>query len=109
MHADVDEGFLFDGRSGPRLADHVAPNLGTQAECKRWATHDLLGHDIGVSFVETNDDLRMGLRDDCSYSRERAGVIHRAVSLSSEWFGQPDFTDKSYPNLAKIHVRHYPK
>jgi len=109
VHIDVDADFLFDGRSGGKAVDHVVPNLGTQAECKEWAKHDLFGHGLGLSFVETNDNLRMGLRDHCKYSRELAGIVHRAVSLSDDWFGEPAFDDKSYPNLAKIHVRHYPK
>ena len=31
-HVDVDDGFEFDGRSGPGIADVVAPNLGEHTE-----------------------------------------------------------------------------
>lgn len=37
----VAAGFLFDGRSGGLAVDNIAPNLGTQAETKRWLAHDL--------------------------------------------------------------------
>ena len=109
IRAEVGAGFLFDGRSGGLAVDILVPNLGTQAETKRWLAHDLWGHGIALSFEETNDDLRMGLRDDCGYSRKLAGAIHAAVSASESWFGEPAFDDRSYPNLALIHVRHYPK
>lgn len=110
IHVDVDKDFLFDGRSGPVLVDVFVPNLGTQEETKRWLNHDLAGHGvIGLTFEEANDDLRMGLRDYCDYTRKMAGAIHVSVSASDSWFGEPGPDDKSYPNLAKIHVRHYPK
>ena len=41
IRAEVGAGFLFDGRSGGLAVDILVPNLGTQAETKRWLAHDL--------------------------------------------------------------------
>ena len=109
VHADVAPGFLFDGRSGPIAVDAFVPNLGTQAEAKEWLGHDLWGHGVYLSFEEANDALRIGLRDNCDYSRKMAGAVHVSVSASDSWFGEPAFDDKSYPNLALIKVRLYAK
>lgn len=98
-------GFLFDGRSGGVCVDLVAPNLGTQAECKEWFKHDLFGHGLLLSFEETNDMLRIGLRDNCGYSRQKAGAIHKAVSISDDWFGEPLPGDKSHQNLKLVKAR----
>jgi hypothetical protein len=100
---------MFDGRSGGPAVDKVVPNLGTQAECKEWFKHDLFGHGLILSFEETNDMLRIGLRDNCGYTRSKAGAIHRAVSLSDDWFGEPQEGDRSYPNLKLIKARWFDK
>lgn len=106
---NVDDGFLFDGRSGGPMVDFIAPNLGTQAELKAWCLHDICGHDLtGFSFEETNEMLYMLLRQ-CGYGWFRAKTIYTAVSLSDDWFGIPVIGDKSYINITKIHVRHYDK
>ena len=106
---NVDDGFLFDGRSGGPMVDFIAPNLGTQAELKAWCLHDINAHDLtGFTFEETNEMLYMLLRQ-CGYGWFRAKVIHTAVSLSDDWFGVPVIGDKSYPNITKIHVRHFDK
>lgn len=106
---NVDDGFLFDGRSGGSMVDFIAPNLGTQAELKAWCLHDICGHDLtGFTFEETNEILYILLRQ-CGYGWFRAKVIHAAVSLSNDWFGVPVIGDKSYTNITKIHVRHYDK
>lgn len=109
VHVEVGAGFLFNGRSGGIACDFVAPNLGTQAELGEWLKHDVFGHGVGLSFEETNDNLRMGLRDFAKYDREKAGLIHRAVSASDDWFGEPLPDDRSYPNLRLIHTRIYDK
>ena len=54
VHIRVDDGFMFDGRSGGPCVDFIAPNLGTQDELKIWLLHDLMGYDIYFSFKETN-------------------------------------------------------
>ena len=106
---NVDEGFLFDGRSGGPVIDFIAPNLGTQEELKAWCLHDICGHDsTGFTFEETNDMLYTLLRR-CGYGWFRAKAIYTAVSLSDEWFGVPTIDDKSYTNITKIHVRHFDK
>lgn len=104
---NVDDGFVLDGRSGGPLVDFIAPNLGTQAELKAWTLHDICGHDLtGFTFEETNEILYMMLRQ-CGYGWFRAKVIYAGVSISDDWFGIPIIGDKSYPNITKIHVRHY--
>ena len=106
---NVDDGFLFDGRSGGPMVDFIAPNLGTQDELKAWCFHDICGHDIiGLTFEETNDALYMLLRE-CGYGWVRAKIIYTAVSMSDDWFGLPVIGDRSYINITKIHVRHYDK
>lgn len=105
----VAPGFLYNSRSGPMLVDLAVPHIGTMAEAKEWLGHDLGGHGVGLTFEEVNDALRMGLRDNCAYSREKAGAVHVAVSASDNWFGTPELGDMSYPNLALIKVRHYDK
>ena len=106
---NVDDGFVLDGRSGGPLVDFIAPNLGTQAELKAWTLHDICGHDLtGFTFEETNEILYMMLRQ-CGYGWFRAKVIYAGVSISDDWFGIPVIGDKSYPNITKIHVRHYDK
>ena len=49
IRAEVGAGFLFDGRSGGLAVDVIAPNLGTQAETKRWLAHDLWGHGVTIA------------------------------------------------------------
>lgn len=102
-------GFLFDGRSGGVCADLIAPNLGTQAESKAWFKHDVFGHGLILNFAETNDMLRIDLRDNCGYTRQKAGAIHKAVSISDDWFGEPLPGDRSYPNLKLMRARWFDK
>ena len=108
-HISVDDGFLFDGRSGGPIVDFIAPNLGTQDELLAWLLHDLNGHSVtGFSFEETNAILYWMLRKYCGYGYLRAQAIHTAVSMSDSWYGEPAMGDRSYPNLSRIKVRHYP-
>lgn len=108
VHIRVDDGFMFDGRSGGPCVDFIAPNLGTQDELKIWLLHDLMGYDIYFSFKETNKILYDNLRH-INYGWIKANAIWSAVSISDSWFGRPLPDSREYPNLSKIHVRHYDK
>lgn len=108
IRVNVDHGFVTDGRSGGPIADVIAPNLGSQPELKAWICHDLNAYDICFSYDETNDILYNMLRD-IGYGWFRAKLVYTAVNCSDSWFGTPLPNDKEYPNLAKIHVRHYAK
>jgi hypothetical protein len=110
IRISVYKDFMFDGRSGGNIVDFVAPNLGTQEEVKAWLTHDIGYYSsIGLSFEQTNELLYQMLRD-CGYGWFRARSIYTAVSMFGEGsFGEPKPNDKEYPNLAKIHMRHYDK
>lgn len=108
VHIRVDDGFMFDGRSGGPCVDFIAPNLGTQDELKIWLLHDLMAYDIYFSFKETNKILYDNLRN-INYSWIKANAIWSAVSISDSWFGIPLPDSREYPNLNKIHVRHYDK
>ncbi len=102
----VDDGFMFDGRSGPKIVDYYAPNLGTQAELKTFLIHDLLSYDIYFSFEENNNIFYSNLRDWCGYGWFKASVMKGVVSLSDSYFGRPTPDSREYPNMNKIHVRH---
>lgn len=108
VHIRVDDGFMFDGRSGGPCVDFIAPNLGTQDELKIWLLHDLMGYDIYFSFKETNKILYDNLRN-INYGWIKANAIWSAVSISDSWFGRPLPDSREYPNISKIHVRHYDK
>lgn len=106
---NVDDGFVTDGRSGSAWIDAmgIAPNLGSQKELKAFICHDLLFYDIGFDFSEANEILYAMLRD-AGYGWFRARLIHTAVDMVGEdHFGTPLPTDREYPNLSKIHVRHF--
>ena len=108
-HIDVDDGFAFDGRSGPILADVVMPNLGSQPELKAALVHDLNAYaKSGLTFSETNELFRAMLRH-AGYGYMRAGLIWAAVSMNDSWFGEPLPTDREYPNLEKIKLRYFDK
>ena len=108
IRVNVDDGFMFDGRSGGPMVDAlgIAPNLGSQPELKCWLAHDINAYDICFSYDETNDILYNMLRD-IGYGWFRAKMIYTAVNCSESWFGEPLPNDREFPNLAKIHVRHY--
>lgn len=105
---NIDDGFKTDGRSGSSWIDAlgIAPNLGSQEELKAWVLHDILFYDIGFEFTEANELLYSMLRA-AGYGWFRARLIFTAVDMFGEdHFGTPLPTDREYPNLAKIHVRH---
>jgi hypothetical protein len=111
IHIMVDDGFMFDGRSGSAWIDAlgIAPNLGSQEEMKAFLCHDLLYYDIGFTFDEANELLYSMLRQ-CGYGWFRSRLIYNAVSLfGKDHFGLPTITDREYPNITKIHYRHYDK
>lgn len=108
VHIIVDDGFMFDGRSGGPCVDFIAPNLGTQEELKIWLLHDIMGYDIYFSFKETNKILYDSLRG-IGYSWIKANSIWAAVSISDSWFGMPLPNSREYPNYNKLHIRHYDK
>ena len=109
VRINVDDGFLFDGRSGPKVVDYYAPNLGTQAELKTFLIHDLLSYDIYFSFEENNNIFYNNLRNWCKYNWFKAKTMWGFVSISDSYFGTPLPDSREYPNLNKIHVRHYDK
>ena len=106
---NVDDGFCTDGRSGSSWIDAlgIAPNLGSQEELKAFVLHDLLYYDIGFSFSEANE-LLYGMLRAVGYGWFRAKLIYTAVEFFGESnFGEPIHSDREYPNMAKIYVRHY--
>ena len=102
----VAAGFCFDGRSGGPAIDWLVPNLGTTEEVWAWAVHDVLGHGVYGGFEFTNDCLYWILRNLAKYPHWKAEAVRAAVSLSDDWYGEPEPDDKSYPNLKLITVRH---
>lgn len=110
-HIQIDDGFMFDGRSGSAWIDAlgIAPNLGSQNEMKAFLCHDVLYYDIGFTFDEANEILYMMLRE-CGYGWFRSRLIYNAVSMFGEsHFGLPIVGDKEYSNITKIHIRHFDK
>ncbi len=95
-------GFIFDGRSGPRIADIYAPNLGSLDERAAWLMHDALGYAGSLGFKETNIALKLFLRDICGYRKTKAEAIRIAVSLSRSWYGRPKPTDWCYANIGLV-------
>ena len=86
----------------------IAPNLGTQEELKCWLAHDINAYDICFSYDETNEILYSMLRN-IGYSWVRARMIYTAVNFTDSWFGEPAPSDREFPNITKIHVRHTDK
>lgn len=110
IRINVDNGFLFDGRSGGPMVEAfgIAPNLGTQVELKCWLAHDINAYDICFSYDETNTILYNMLRD-AGYSWMKSKLIYTAVNCSESWFGEPLRNDREWVNVGKIHVRHTDK
>lgn len=102
-------GFVFDGRSGPKIIDWYAPNLGTLEERLCWFVHDCNGYGLDLSFEDTNILLYAMLRDLAKYRMAKANVIQLAVSLSSSWYGEPKDGDWCRCNLGKVSTVWIPK
>ena len=96
------EPFTFDGRSGPKIVDWYAPNLGTLEEKLCWLTHDANGYGLDLSFKDTNILLYAMLRDLAGYRPTKAAVIQLAVSLSKSWYGEPSPDDWCYANRGLV-------
>lgn len=95
-------GFVFDGRSGPKIVDWYAPNLGTLEERLCWYVHDCNGYGLDLSFEDTNVLLYAMLRDLAKYRTVKANVIQLAVSLSKSWYGEPKEGDWCRCNVGKV-------
>lgn len=95
-------GFVFDGRSGPKIVDWYAPNLGTLEERICWFVHDCNGYGKDLSFEDTNLLLYAMLRDLAAYRTSKANVIQLAVSLSKSWYGEPKDGDWCCANIDKV-------
>ena len=102
-------GFTFDGRSGPKIVDWYAPNLGNLYEILCWLTHDCNGYGQDLSFKDTNVLLYAMLRDLADYRPTKCAVIQLAVSLSDSWYGEPAPSDWCYANRKLVSTLWIPK
>ena len=102
-------GFTFDGRSGPKIVDWYAPNLGNIYEKMCWLTHDCNGYGQDLSFKDTNVLLYAMLRDLADYRPSKCAVIQLAVSLSDSWYGEPEPSDWCYANRKLVSTLWIPK
>lgn len=98
----TEKGFKFDGRSGPKIIDWFAPNLGSLEERVAWHMHDALGYGQSLNFVQTNYALKFVLKDLAAYSNFKSELIRNAVSLSKSWYGYPKPDDEWYCNVGKV-------
>ena len=98
LHVQTAPGFVFDGRSGPKIVDWYAPNLGSLEERLCWVVHDCNGYGQDLSFADTNVLLYAMLRDLADYRQTKCTTIQLAVSLSSSWYGEPKPDDWCYAN-----------
>ncbi|MBO7412775.1 MAG: hypothetical protein J6U20_03820 [Fibrobacter sp.] len=99
LHVATAAGFVFDGRSGPKIIDWYTPNLGSLEERLCWLVHDANGYGQDLSFGDTNVLLYAMLRDLAGYRKSKATIIQLAVSLTDGWYGEPDESDWCYPNI----------
>lgn len=102
-------GFIFDGRSGPKIVDWYAPNLGTIEERVCWFVHDCNGYAKDLSFEDTNLLLFAMLRDFARYRTSKAAIIQLAVSLSKSWYGEPKEGEWCRCNVGKVKTVWIPK
>lgn len=109
LHVTTAAGFTFDGRSGPKIVDWYAPNLGSLYEKLCWLTHDCNGYGQDLSFKDTNVLLYAMLRDIADYHPTKCAVIQLAVSLSDSWYGEPEPSDWCYANRKLVSTLWIPK
>ena len=109
LHIVTAPGFVFDGRSGPKIVDWYAPNLGTLDERICWLVHDGNGYGQDLSFEDTNVLLFAMLRDLAGYRTSKANVIQLAVSLSRSWYGTPKPGDWCCANVNRVKTLWMPK
>ena len=102
LHIQTAPGFTFDGRSGPKIVDWYAPNLGTLYEIICWFAHDCNGYGQDLSFRDTNILLYAMLRDLAEYRPSKCAVIQLAVSLSDSWYGEPKPCEWCYANRTLV-------
>lgn len=98
LHVQTAPGFVFDGRSGPKLVDWYVPNLGNLYEKVCWLAHDCNAYGQDLSFKDTNVLLYAMTRDLAEYKPAKANIIQLAVSLDSSWYGEPKPDDWCYNN-----------
>ena len=109
LHVTTAAGFTFDGRSGPKIVDWYAPNLGNLYEKLCWLTHDCNGYGQDLSFKDTNILLYAMLRDLADYRPTKCAVIQLAVSLSDSWYGEPKPSEWCYANRKLVSTLWIPK
>lgn len=109
LHVQTAPGFVFDGRSGPKIVDWYAPNLGNIYEILCWFVHDCNGYGQDLSFKDTNVLLYAMLRDIAEYRPTKCAVIQLAVSLSDSWYGEPEPSDWCYANRRLVSTLWIPK
>ena len=109
LHVTTAAGFTFDGRSGPKIVDWYAPNLGNLYEKMCWLTHDCNGYGQDLSFKDTNILLYAMLRDIADYRPTKCAVIQLAVSLSDSWYGEPAPSEWCYANRKLVSTLWIPK
>lgn len=109
LHVVTSAGFVFDGRSGPKIVDWYAPNLGTLEERICWLVHDCNGYGQDLSFEDTNLLLFAMLRDLAGYRTSKAALIQLAVSLSRTWYGTPKPGEWCCANVKKVRTLWMPK
>lgn len=102
-------GFVFDGRSGPKIIDWYTPNLGSLEERLCWFVHDCNGYGLDLSFEDTNVLLYAMLRDFAKYRTSKAALVQLAVSLSDSWYGEPKEDEWCYCNKDKVKTVWIPK
>ena len=108
LHVKTCAPFVFDGRSGPKLVDFYAPNLGTFEEILCWLTHDANAYGLDLSFSDTNVLLYAMLRDLPNYRPTKATVIQLAVSVSDGWYGEPKPNEWCYSNKGLVSTKWLP-
>lgn len=109
LHVQTAPGFVFDGRSGPKIVDWYAPNLGNIYEKVSWLVHDCNGYGQDLSFKDTNVLLYAMLRDLAEYRPSKCAVIQLAVSLSDSWYGEPKEDEWCYANRHLVSTLWIPK
>lgn len=102
LHIQTAPGFVFDGRSGPKIVDWYVPNLGNIYEKVCWFAHDCNGYGQDLSFKDTNVLLYAMLRDLAEYRTTKAAVVQLAVSLSDSWYGDPKPDEWCYANRNRV-------
>lgn len=102
LHIQTAPGFVFDGRSGPKIVDWYVPNLGNIYEKVCWFAHDCNRYGQDLSFKDTNVLLYAMLRDLAEYRTTKAAVVQLAVSLSDSWYGDPKPDEWCYANRNRV-------